>query len=90
MSGSEGTALFAFIKKRFLLVLGWVCVFIGLVIGPLPGPGGIPMILLGTTIILTQSFAARRNFVKLNRRYPKWIGPLRRRLSKRKDLPPPP
>lgn len=95
MSGSEGTTLFAFIKKRFLLVLGWICVFAGLVIGPLPGPGGIPLLLLGTTIVLTQSFTARRNFVKLNRRYPKWIDPLRKRLRKRRnkpngDAPPPP
>lgn len=90
MSGSEGTALLAFIKKRFLLVLGWTIVVAALLIGVLPGPGGTPLFLLGMTIVLAQSFSARRNFVKLNRRYPKWVGPFRRMLSKRKDMPPPP
>lgn len=73
-----------FVKKYLLLFVGWLLVVLGLTVGPLPGPGGIPLILLGSTLVLAQSIWARRKFVRLQRRYPKWLDPVRRMLKRKR------
>ena len=73
-----------FVKKYFLLILGWLLILIGLIIGPLPGPGGIPLTLLGATLVLAQSIRARRTFVRMQRRHPKWLDPVRRMLTRKR------
>lgn len=73
-----------FVKKYLLLIVGWLLVLVGLAVGPLPGPGGIPLILLGATLVLAQSIWARRKFVRLQRRYPRWLDPVRRMLKRKR------
>ena len=59
-----------------LIVLG------GILIAPLPGPGGLPVIVLGLMLVLRNSFKARRQFVKFQRAYPKLAFPIRRLMRR--------
>ena len=65
------------------LLLGSLIVLAGLVIAPLPGPGGIPVIALGLTVILRHSRAARRLFIRAQRRWPRVLTPVRRFLQRK-------
>ena len=69
--------------KRFgMVLLGLAIVAAGIVISPLPGPGGIPVIVVGLMVVLRNSFKARRQFVRLQRAHPKMISPIRRLLRR--------
>lgn len=72
-----------------LVVLGAVIVLAGVLIAPLPGPGGIPVIVVGLMIVLRNSFKARRHFVRLHHAHPRVISPLRRLLRRRRPQPAP-
>jgi len=61
-------------------------VVIGIAIAPLPGPGGIPVIVVGLMIMLRNSFAARRQFVRFQRAHPKLIFPIRRLLRREPEV----
>ena len=51
-----------------ILVLGTVVTLLGIVILPLPGPLGTPVILLGLGILSTESSGARRLMSKVKAR----------------------
>ena len=69
--------------KRFgMVLLGLAIIVAGILISPLPGPGGIPVIVVGLMIVLRNSFRARRQFVRLQRAHPKMISPIRRLLRR--------
>ena len=68
--------------RPFLVVLGILIILAGILIAPLPGPGGLPVIVLGLMLILRNSFKARRQFVKFQRAYPKVAFPIRRLLRR--------
>ena len=70
------------IKRGGLVLLGLVVIAFGILIAPLPGPGGIPVIVVGVMIVLRNSFKARRQFVRLHRAYPKTLYPIRRLLRR--------
>ena len=60
---------------------GWVLIVISPLVGIIPGPGGIPVLLAGLILVLQNSRLARRQFVRLSHRFPKWLMPLRRMLK---------
>jgi len=66
------------------VVGGWSLIVLGVVISPVPGPGGIPLILLGGGLLLRNSPSARRSFVRLKRRRPGWFGWLERVRRRRR------
>jgi len=72
-----------------LLALGVVLVVLGLVIAPLPGPGGVFLIAPGAALILKTSMWAKRRYVKFKRWQPKagrWTDwALQRRSAKRRE-----
>jgi hypothetical protein len=70
------------IKRGGLVLLGLLVIAFGILIAPLPGPGGIPVIVVGVMIVLRNSFKARRQFVRLHRQYPKTLYPIRRLLRR--------
>jgi len=72
------------LKSRALLALGWLIIIIGLGLGPIPGPGGIPIIAAGAVLVMSQSRAARRQFIRLERRFPKFMGSIRRLLQRKR------
>jgi hypothetical protein len=65
------------ILSRIFLVLGGLFVFLGVLELATPLPFGIPLILLGMTIILNSSQSAKKVFVRWGRRYPRTVGRVR-------------
>lgn len=70
------------IRRFGMVLLGLAVIAAGILISPLPGPGGIPVIVIGLMIVLRNSFKARRQFVRLHRAYPKTLYPIRRLLRR--------
>lgn len=70
------------IKRGGMVLIGLVIVAGGILIAPIPGPGGIPVIVVGAMIVLRNSFKARRQFVRLQRAHPKMLSPVRRLLRR--------
>ena len=72
-----------------LFALGVLLVVVGLVVSPLPGPGGIFFIAPGAALILKTSVWAKRRYVKFKRWQPKagrWTDwALQRRSAKRRE-----
>ena len=73
------------VKKVVLLGTGWILVAAGPVVGLLPGPGGSPIAAAGLVLILSQSYTAKRIFIRWQHRHPKVLGPLRRFISRKKS-----
>lgn len=76
------------LKRTGLVVLGVAIVIAGIAIAPLPGPGGLPVVVVGLMIVLRNSFGARRVFVRVQRRYPKTMSPIRRLLRREPEFIP--
>jgi len=70
------------IRRFGMVLLGFAIIAAGVLIAPLPGPGGIPVIVVGLMVVLRNSFKARRQFVRLHRAYPKTLYPIRRLLRR--------
>ncbi|WP_423353151.1 PGPGW domain-containing protein [Phenylobacterium sp. VNQ135] len=69
-----------------LVLFGAAIVIAGVLIAPLPGPGGIPVIVVGLMIVLRNSFKAKRQFVKFQRAHPKTVYPIRRLLRREPEV----
>ncbi len=74
------------IKRFGLVLLGFAIIVAGVAIAPLPGPGGIPVIVVGLMLVLRNSFKARRQFMKLHRAYPRTLSPIRRLLRREPEF----
>jgi hypothetical protein len=70
------------IKRFGMVLLGLAIIAAGILIAPLPGPGGIPVIVVGLMVVLRNSFKARRQFVRLQRAHPRVLSPIRRLLRR--------
>ncbi len=70
------------IKRFGMTLLGFAIIGLGVLIAPLPGPGGIPVIVVGLMVVLRNSFKARRQFVRLQRAHPRFVSPIRRLLRR--------
>lgn len=70
------------IKRFGMVLLGLAIIVAGILIAPLPGPGGIPVIVVGLMVVLRNSFKARRQFVRLTRAHPRVLSPIRRLLRR--------
>lgn len=68
--------------------LGFVIMVLGMLIGALPGPGGIPVVAVGLVLVLRNSWWAKRQFIKLQYAQPKWVYPFRRLLRKKPEIAP--
>ena len=73
-----------------LFVLGVVLIIIGIITGPIPGPGGIFFAAPGLALVLKTSLWAKRRYVHFKRWQPKagrwtdWM--LRRKSARRREL----
>jgi hypothetical protein len=74
------------IKRTGMVLLGFAVIAAGILIAPIPGPGGIPVIVVGLMIVLRNSFKARRQFVKLHRAHPRVLSPIRRLLRRDPEI----
>ncbi|HQT55704.1 MAG: PGPGW domain-containing protein [Phenylobacterium sp.] len=69
-----------------LASLGVVIVLAGIAVAPLPGPGGLPVIVVGLMLLLRNSFKARRTFVRFQHAHPKMVFPIRRLLRREPEI----
>ena len=69
-----------------LVALGGLIMLTGVVIAPLPGPGGIPVMAVGLVVILRNSYKAKRMFVRSQRRWPRLLHPVRRLMRREPEF----
>ena len=67
---------------------GVLVIVLGILIAPLPGPGGVPVIALGLILVLRSSFWAKRQFIRAQYARPKFVYPFRRLLRKNPEIAP--
>ena len=60
-------------RRWALMAGGLLVVMLGILIAPLPGPGGVPVIAVGLMLILRSSFWAKRQFIRAQYARPKWV-----------------
>lgn len=70
------------------MIGGLIVVVLGVLIAPLPGPGGIPVIAVGLMLILKSSYWAKRQFIRAQYARPKWVYPFRRLMRKKPEIVP--
>ena len=75
--------------RRVLYVTGGIgLIVLGVLLAPLPGPGGLPVAMVGTVVLLRHSPRMRRTWVRTRRRWPRVMAPadalLRRIRGKRR------
>ena len=74
------------LTRWLLLGLGGLLILGGIIIAPLPGPLGLPLTVIGLMIVLRNSFAAKRQFVRFQRAQPKVVFPIRRLLRREPEV----
>jgi hypothetical protein len=67
---------------------GVVLVAAGLVLAVLPGHLGIPLVAVGLILVLRHSPQARRRFIRLQRRHPRVVFPMRRLMRREPEVAP--
>jgi len=75
-------------KRWALMAGGLFVILLGLLIAPLPGPGGIPVIAVGLMLVLKSSFWAKRQFIRAQYAKPRWVYPFRRLMRKKPEIAP--
>lgn len=69
-----------------VLAMGWLLIGVGFVGAVLPGHLGVPVLVVGLIIVLRTSRQARRQFIGLQRRHPKFVFPIRRLLRREPEV----
>jgi hypothetical protein len=78
--------LAARIGRWLLLALGGVIMLAGLVLAPLPGHIGLPLLVIGLMIVLRNSFKAKRQFLRIQKAHPKMVFPIRRLMRREPEI----
>jgi len=68
------------------LALGVLVLIAGVILTPLPGHLGLPLLVVGLMIVLRNSFQAKRRFLRWQRRHPKLIFPIRRLMRREPEI----
>jgi hypothetical protein len=63
-------------------LLGCLIIVAGVIIAPLPGPMGLPVVLLGLVMVLRNAYWARKAFIRAQRAHPNVLFPIRRLLRR--------
>lgn len=71
-----------------LLILGGLIMAVGAVLALLPGHLGVPILVVGLMVVLRNSLPARKEFIRLQRRHPNWVFPLRRLMRREPEVIP--
>jgi hypothetical protein len=74
--------------KVLFLALGWLLIAGGLVLALLPGHLGVPLLAVGVIVVLRNSYRARRQFIHLQRRHPRFVFPVRRLIRREPEVLP--
>jgi hypothetical protein len=65
---------------------GGVLMIAGLVLAVLPGHLGVPVLAVGLILVLRNSRRARRSFIVLQRRHPRFVFPVRRLIRREPEV----
>lgn len=76
------------LRRMAMTAVGIGVVLLGVVIAPLPGPLGLPVMVLGLMLILKASIWAKRAFIRAQRARPNWVYPFRRLMRRRPEFAP--
>ena len=71
---------------RHLVALGVIIMLLGVAIAPLPGPMGMPLVVIGLMLVLRNSFKARRQIVRFQQAHPKMVFPIRRLMRREPEI----
>jgi len=74
------------IGRWLLFAVGLVIMLAGLILTPLPFHVGLPLLVIGLMIVLRNSFAAKRQFVRMQRAHPKMVFPIRRLMRREPEI----
>jgi hypothetical protein len=74
--------------RRLSMAVGWVLIAGGLVLALLPGHLGILLLAVGVIVVLRNSYRARRQFIHLQRRHPRFVFPVRRLIRREPEVLP--
>lgn len=76
------------LARLALVVLGGLVMAVGVVLALLPGHLGVPILVIGLMIVLRNSLPARKEFIKLQRKHPNFVFPLRRLMRREPEVMP--
>jgi hypothetical protein len=95
LPGAPFASLFASAHKAtrdgfrlLFLAAGWVMVVGGVILALLPGHLGVPLLAIGLIVVLRNSYKARRQFIHLQRRHPRFVFPVRRLIRREPEVLP--
>jgi hypothetical protein len=74
--------------RYLLLALGFLILLAGLPLAFLPGHLGLPVMVIGLMIVLRNSITAKRRFIKVQRRHPNFVFPIRRLMRREPEIVP--
>jgi len=74
------------IGRWLLIAVGLLLMAMGVAIAPLPGPLGVPLVVIGLMLVLRNSIKARRQFVRIQHAHPKMVFPIRRLLRREPEI----
>lgn len=80
--------LLARVARWLLLGLGGLIMLAGLILAPLPGHIGLPLLVVGLMIVLRNSFKAKRQFVRMQQAHPNMVFPIRRLMRRDPEIIP--
>jgi hypothetical protein len=66
-----------------LLILGWLLIAASPAVGILPGPGGVFVFAAGAALLIRNSCWAKRRYIRLKRRFPKFGRAVDRMMRRR-------
>lgn len=75
---TAATLSLARMRQIALIGMGWTIILVGFLMVPLPGPFGLPIMLVGGVIVLRNSDESKRLFVRMKRRFPRLFVPIER------------
>jgi hypothetical protein len=70
------------------MALGLLLMAVGFVGALLPGHLGVPLLVIGLILVLRTSRPARRKFIRMQKRHPKVVFPIRRLLRREPEVAP--
>jgi hypothetical protein len=76
------------VARWLLLGLGGIIMIAGLILAPLPGHIGLPLLVVGLMIVLRNSFKAKRQFLRMQYAHPKMVFPIRRLMRRDPEIIP--
>ena len=70
------------------MAVGWLLIVGGVLLALLPGHLGVPLLAVGVIVVLRNSYRARRQFIHLQRRHPRFLFPVRRLIRREPEVLP--